>query len=64
MDGSQKKHHIYSAPVYKEALRRGVLSTSGHSSNFIQWFFLPIAEDTNEQLWTKRGVALITMTND
>jgi len=63
-DGSMKKHHTYPAPVYKESLRRGVLSTSGHSSNFIQWFFIPISSDTKEQLWTKRGVALITMTND
>merc|ERR1711988_871279 len=64
VDGTMRKHHVYPAPVYKESLRRGVLSTSGHSSNFIMFFFIPISADTKEQLWTKRGVALITMTND
>jgi len=64
IDGTIKKHHTFPAPVYKEALRRGVLSTSGHSSNFIQYFYLPISSDTKEQLWGKRGCALITMTND
>jgi dynein heavy chain len=61
---SGSRDHVYPAPVYKESLRRGVLSTSGHSSNFILWLYMPIAQEHTEQFWTKRGVALITMTDD
>merc|ERR1711964_689705 len=61
---SGKREHTYPCPVYKESARRGVLSTSGHSSNFIMWIFIDIHPDHTEQLWTRRGVALITMTDD
>merc|ERR1719171_646736 len=61
---SGSRDHVYPNPVYKESLRRRVLSTSGHSSNFILWLYMPMDKDNNEQLWTKRGVALITMTDD
>merc|ERR1719161_737353 len=61
---SGSRDHVYPNPVYKESLRKGVLSTSGHSSNFILWLYMPIAKEDSEQLWTKRGVALITMTDD
>merc|ERR1719506_3588673 len=61
---SGSRDHVYPNPVYKESLRKGVLSTSGHSSNFILWLYMPIAKEDTEQLWTKRGVALITMTDD
>jgi dynein heavy chain len=61
---SGSRDHVYPAPIYKESLRKGVLSTSGHSSNFIMWLYMPIAKQDTEQLWTKRGVALITMTDD
>jgi len=61
---SGSRDHIYPAPVYKESLRRGVLSTSGHSSNFILWLYMPISAEHTEQFWTKRGVAIITMKND
>lgn len=61
---SGARDHVYPNPVYKESLRKGVLSTSGHSSNFILWLYMPIAPEDTEQLWTKRGAALITMTDD
>jgi dynein heavy chain len=61
---SGHRDHVYPNPVYKESLRKGVLSTSGHSSNFILWLYMPISSDTTEQTWTRRGTALITMTDD
>jgi dynein heavy chain len=61
---SGHRDHVYPNPVYKESLRKGVLSTSGHSSNFIMWIYMPISSDTTEEVWTRRGAALITMTDD
>jgi len=59
---------VYQCPVYKTSERKGVLSTSGHSSNFI--LYIAIAHSCNkeklhsEEFWTKRGVALISQTDD
>jgi len=64
----------YQCPVYKTSERKGVLSTSGHSSNFILFIEIPAhipesvrekSEGTSfEDFWTKRGVALISQTDD
>jgi dynein heavy chain len=57
---------VYQAPIYKTSDRKGVLSTSGHSSNFIM--YVAIAHSCkglhSEKFWTKRGVALISQTDD
>jgi len=49
----------YLCPVYKTAERKGVLTTTGLSSNFILAVTLPCSED-NPDKWTLRGAALIT----
>jgi dynein heavy chain len=55
---------MYACPVYKTSDRRGVLSTSGHSSNYIMWMYMSIASQHSEDFWTKRGVAMISQTDD
>jgi dynein heavy chain len=57
---------LYNAPIYKTSERKGVLSTSGHSSNFIMWLSIPHSCKGlhSEKFWTKRGVALISQTDD
>eukprot|EP00931_Biecheleriopsis_adriatica_P052316 TRINITY_DN3041_c0_g1_i3.p1 TRINITY_DN3041_c0_g1~~TRINITY_DN3041_c0_g1_i3.p1 ORF type:complete len:5045 (+),score=1273.98 TRINITY_DN3041_c0_g1_i3:2025-15137(+) len=57
---------LYNAPIYKTSERKGVLSTSGHSSNFIMYLAIPHSCNGvhNEAFWTKRGVALISQTDD
>lgn len=51
----EKPAGVYYCPIYKVLTRTGTLSTTGHSTNFVQFIELPTKEDSSK--WVRGGVA-------
>ena len=56
------EEQTYKYPVYRTADRRGVLATTGHSTNFLIMMDLPT--DQKEDHWTMQGVCMLCFLTD
>ena len=52
----------YVCPLYKTSIRAGVLSTTGHSTNFVLAILLPSAR--KQSYWILKGTALLIQITD
>jgi dynein heavy chain len=62
LETAKDDERSYKCPLYKTSLRKGELSTTGHSTNFIM--YLALHTEQKPEFWINRGVALLCQLDD
>jgi dynein heavy chain len=62
LETAKDDERAYQCPLYKTSLRKGELSTTGHSTNFIM--YLALHTEQKPEFWVNRGVALLCQLDD
>jgi hypothetical protein len=60
--GKPKSVGSYVCPVYNTSARRGILSTTGHSTNYVCPIVIPTTRAQSH--WIKRGTAMLMQMDD
>ena len=56
------QYQNYNCPVYRTAERKGVLATTGHSTNFVMFVKMPTSQEASK--WILGGVSMLSQLSD